>query len=103
MELYTEQSRHIAYIVEKAMASGIRTLDASQEAEAAWVGMIQGFADANQEFGQNCTPGYYNNEGRPGEGPGWFGGNFGGTSQQFFELLRDWRAQGDLEGFEVQE
>ncbi len=103
MELYTEQSRHIAYIVEKAMANGIRTLDASQEAESTWVGMIQGFADANQDFGRSCTPGYYNNEGRPGEGPGWFGGNFGGTSQQFFELLREWRAQGDLEGFEVEQ
>lgn len=101
MELYNEQSQHIAYIVERALARNVRSIDASEEAEADWVKRIQEFAAANREFGRDCTPGYYNNEGRPGEGPGWFGGNFGGTSQQFFQLLREWREKGDLQGLEV--
>ncbi len=43
----------------------------------------------------------YNNEGKPGEGPGWFGGSFGGGAREFFKLLREWRAKGDLQGLEL--
>ena len=44
--------------------------------------------------------------GKPGEGPGWFGGTYGGGTygggaQAFFQLLKDWREKGDLEGLEL--
>ncbi len=100
-ELYNEQSRHIAYIVEQALRREVRTVEASQEAEADWVHTIQTSSFATGGFQSDCTPGYYNNEGKPGEGPGWFGGNFGGGSQAFFNVLREWRAKGDLDGLEV--
>ena len=54
------------------------------------------------KFQTECTPGYYNNEGKPGEGPGWFGGTFGGGPQAYFALLREWRSAGRLEGLEVE-
>ena len=47
-----------------------------------------------------CAPSYLNNEGKPGEGDGWFGGLYGGGSEAFFKLLRDWRAAGDFKGLE---
>ncbi len=62
---------------------------------------IREFARSNQDFQLNCTPGYYNNEGKPGERPGWFGGTYGGGAQAFFKVLRDWRAEGDLKGLEL--
>ena len=100
-ELYNEQSKHIAYIIDHGLRNGITTIEASAEAEADWVRTIGQSADSRGEFQLECTPGYYNNEGKPGEGPGWFGGNYGGGAQAFFELLREWRAQGDLKGLEL--
>ncbi len=100
-ELYNEQSQHIAYIVEHALKSGVRSLECAQTAEADWVRAIHASARASEGFGRSCTPGYYNNEGKPGEGPGWFGGMYGGGAQAFFELLRGWRASGELQGLEL--
>jgi cyclohexanone monooxygenase len=100
-ELYNEQSRHIAYVVDRVLDDGDSTVEPSEDAEAAWVRAIHGSAAARSHFQQDCTPGYYNNEGKPGEGPGWFGGHFGGGAQAFFALLRQWRAEEDLEGIEI--
>ena len=86
-ELYNEQSQHIAYIVAHGLKHELRTVESSAEAEAEWVHTIQTSALVTGTFQSDCTPGYYNNEGRPGEGPGWFGGNFGGGSQEFFKIL----------------
>ena len=97
-ELYNEQSQHLAYIVARAEAAGARTIEPTADAEAEWVRGILASAGARQGFSESCTPGYYNNEGRPAEGPGWFGGNFGGTAPEFFRLLRAWRDDGRLEG-----
>jgi cyclohexanone monooxygenase len=100
-ELYNEQSRHIAHVVDRVVAEGGAAVEPTEEAEAAWVRTILGPANARQGFQQDCTPGYYNNEGKPGEGPGWFGGNFAGGAQAFFTLLREWRTADDLAGLEV--
>ena len=100
-ELYNEQSQHIAYIVEHSLSKGIRTMEVTAKAEADWVRTIQESDLFAGDFQLDCTPGYYNNEGKPGDGPGWFGGSFGGGAQTFFQILRDWRAQGELEGLEL--
>jgi cyclohexanone monooxygenase len=49
--------------------------------------------------GPGCTPGYYNNEGRPNPGA-IQGGFYGGGSIEFFNLLADWRAEGSFDGVE---
>ncbi|TFG97926.1 MAG: NAD(P)/FAD-dependent oxidoreductase [Myxococcales bacterium] len=100
-ELYCEQSQHIAYVIEQGLKRGLRTLESSQQAEADWVRTIHERAAFSQDFQNSCTPGYYNNEGKPGEGPGWFGGNYGGGAQAFFEILRTWRARNDLAGLDL--
>jgi len=100
-ELYTQQSQHIAYVIERCLKTGIAAFEASAQAEADWVSTIEASAMAGGAFQLDCTPGYYNNEGKPGEGPGWFGGSYGGGAQAFFQLLKDWRDKGDLEGLEL--
>ncbi len=100
-ELYGEQSQHIAYIVAHGLASGVTTVEPTVRAEADWVRVIRAAESAGQDFRESCTPGYYNNEGKPGEGPGWFGGTYGGGPGAFFELLRAWRTRGDLQGLEL--
>jgi cation diffusion facilitator CzcD-associated flavoprotein CzcO len=97
-ELYNEQSRHVGYVVGRARRAGLHTVEPTAEAEDAWLDTIAGSNAGRSSFQQECTPGYYNNEGRPGEGPGWFGGNYGGGAQAYFTILRDWRAADDLSG-----
>ncbi len=100
-ELYDQQGHHIAYIIGETRRRGLHRFETSEAAEAGWVRVIEESTLGSPEFGKSCTPGYYNNEGRPGEGPGWFGGSFGGGAQAFFALLRGWRERGDLEGLEL--
>ena len=100
-ELYNEQSQYVAYVIGKARELGAEAIEPSQEAEDDWLRTLEGSVANRGTFQAECTPGYYNTEGRPGEGPGWFGGNYGGGSQAFFTLLRDWREQGDYSGIEV--
>ena len=96
-----EQSEHIAYIVKHALEGNVRVLEATQQAEDDWVDTINRLARLGARFYAECTPGYYNNEGRPGEGDGFLSGQYGGGSVEFFGLLDQWREDGDLQGLEM--
>jgi cyclohexanone monooxygenase len=98
--MINEQAKHIAYIVERALGKGIQALEVSEEAEAEWVEAILQLSGRTVEFGENCTPGYYNNEGNPGRIGRQSGFYFGGPTE-FIEILEKWRADGDMKGLEV--
>ena len=98
--MLNEQSRHIAYIVKRAIERGARSVEVKEQAEAEWVDTIVRLARLGQQFLEDCTPGYYNNEGKPGERSGQ-NGFYGGGSVAFFQILRDWRAEGGLQGLEL--
>ena len=98
--LLAEQSRHIAYIVQHALDNECRTVEVSQQAEDAWVDTVISLARLGLDFFESCTPGYYNNEGKPGERSGQ-NGFYGGGSPQYFKILEDWQAKGGLEGLEL--
>ena len=89
------------FVIQDAERAGIRVVEPSEIAEQSWLETITASNAVRSSFQSECTPGYYNNEGRPGEGPGWFGGNYGGGAQAFFAILRDWRAADDLAGLET--
>jgi len=95
-----EQARHIAYIVKHAFDNDVRTVEATDEAEDAWVDTIFQVARRGREFLQECTPGYYNNEGQVSE-LAVQNGFYGGGSVQFFALLDQWRNEGTLPGLEL--
>jgi cation diffusion facilitator CzcD-associated flavoprotein CzcO len=95
-----KQSEHIAYLVKHALDNGVQRVEASEEAEASWVATIVRLARGGLDFFEECTPGYYNNEGKPGERNGQ-NGFYGGGSVEFFKVLSDWRDQGELKGLEL--
>lgn len=68
-------------------------------AETDWVETIIKLARKNQEFLADCTPGYYNNEGKPAE-RALQNANYGAGSEAFFKVLREWRDEGSLAGLE---
>jgi hypothetical protein len=94
------QARHIAHIASRALDEGISALEASAEAEAEWVDKIVAFGGRTSEFGENCTPGYYNNEGQPGKMSRQNGFYFGGP-MAFAEALESWRTEDEMKGLEM--
>ena len=98
--LLDQESRHVAYIVRQAQERGLRTLEVSEAAEQEWVDTILRLAGFGRQFLEQCTPGYYNNEGKLSELAAQ-NGFFGGGSEAYFKILQDWRAAGDLAGLEL--
>lgn len=102
---FETQAEHIIYMIQEAQARGAITIEATEEAQAAYVQHLRDTEVDRTEWIHDCTPGYFNNEGKPdvdengneryrfylGEvyGPGW---------DAFVKLLEDWRATGKLEG-----
>jgi cyclohexanone monooxygenase len=95
--MYEQQAEHIAYIIAEAQKSGA-TIEPTAEAEAAWVQTIKDSSYPNT-FLEECTPGYYNNEGG-GDGGirSALGEPYGPGFYAFGDLLAEWRATGKLEG-----
>ncbi len=95
-----EQSKHLSYIIRHAIDHKIRTLEPSEAAEQDWVETIIRSARMGRQFLEECTPGYYNNEGKLSDIAAQ-NGFFGGGSILFFQMMKDWREKGALEGLEL--
>jgi len=94
-----EQSIHLAYILKQSKERGVDKIEASEAAEKEWIETIIDKAQLNQGFLENCTPGYYNNEGQPrGQAQN---ASYGGGPIAFFGLMDKWRTEGNLEGLEL--
>ena len=98
--MLNEASKHVAYIVKHCDERQVRSIEPTQEAEDAWVAEVMSFAGARRSFEQECTPGYYNNEGAPSDLTAR-NNYYGGGPVVFIQLLNDWRAQGGLPGMDV--
>ncbi len=96
-----EQSRHIAAIIRQANLRQAHVVEPTPAAEAGWVATIRNKALQNRDFLESCTPGYYNNEGQPGERGGIASEQYGGGPIEFYELVRSWRESGNLGGLHV--
>jgi cyclohexanone monooxygenase len=98
--MINEQAKHLAYIIERALGEGIRALEVSEEAETEWVDTILRLSEGRAEFAEQCTPGYYNNEGKPGRQTFQNFFYMGGPTE-FVEILEAWRADGSMKGLEL--
>jgi cyclohexanone monooxygenase len=96
-----EQSRHIAYIVGKAIGLPRGIVEVRPQAEAAWGAEIDKLARRGRSYHAECTPSYTNSEGRPGDPNALFAKVYGGGPVAFFELLAQWRECDDLAGVEL--
>ena len=97
--MINEQAKHIAHIVEQALGQGLQRLEVTAEAEAAWVDAVVARASRTAGFAEQCTPGYYNNEGRPSARTRQ-GSFYAGGPTEFLDILAAWRAAGDMPGLD---
>ncbi|MCQ4208033.1 flavin-containing monooxygenase, partial [Streptomyces longispororuber] len=84
-----EQAVHAAALIAAALAEDA-VLEPTPEAEDAWLDVCARDAPDHEAFHAECTPGYYNREGR-GRPNGPTAYPHGAVA--FHELLRDWRAK----------
>jgi cyclohexanone monooxygenase len=98
--MLNETGKHLAYIVKSALDKGIDSLEVSEAAEDEWVAAVVKAAEGRMSFSDTCTPGYYNNEGKPSDASrqSFF---FMGGPTEFVDTLESWRAEGKMKGLEL--
>ena len=92
-----ETACHIRYILNRCFNEAITSVEATREAEDAWVEEIIAVSRYNEDFLNSCTPGYYNNEGRP-DPKSVQNGPYGKGSRPYFRITEAWRDEGNMQG-----
>ena len=98
--LLNEQSKHAAHIIAHALSSQARIVEPSEEAETQWTKEILDAVLDRRKFMEECTPGYYNNEGQASPLAASFA-SYGRGSMAYFDILKNWRDAGDFKGLEM--
>ena len=94
-----EQSIHLAHILKTAKARGVMRIEANEAAEKKWVQTIIEKARKTESFQEQCTPGYYNNEGHVNRvRQNTF---YGGGPIEFFDRMKKWRSNAKLTGLDL--
>lgn len=93
------QTRHITYIVTEARSRGAKAIELTPAAEDDYVQEVRRLSGLGESFYRECTPGYYNSEGAPGNKNGFFSETYGAGSLVFFDMLDKWRSENKLAGF----
>ena len=95
-----EQAKHIAYIIQQVAQSNAKVVEVTKEAEQEWVQEIIKMSRLSESFQAECTPGYYNNEGKPNP-KSVQNGSYGAGPVKFFNVIEGWREEGTLAGLEL--
>ena len=95
------QAAHVAYVIGEARARGARVLEAKESAEQDWISRVIANSAVQREFLEACTPGYLNGEGKLSDTV-IVDGAYGGSNVLYFDELARWRAEGRLEGLQLQ-
>ncbi len=96
----TEAGSTIAAVLRHALDRGADEVEVTDEAEQAWVKMLEG---STRSFlgSPDCTPGYYNNEGGPiGPRQRLNQSGYPEGPVAFFEYIDKWRSSGRFEGLD---
>jgi len=96
----TEAGSTIAAIVSHALEVGAEQVEVTAEAEQAWVHLLE---SNPRSFGGDldCTPGYYNNEGKPiGRKERLGASGYPDGPVAYFRYIAEWRSSGDFKGLE---
>ncbi len=87
------QSEHFAAVVKRCLKFGINRFEPTEEAEREWLDVLATKAITDDTYLRECTPGYYNNEGKNQRDSIWLS-NYGGGPFEYMEVLRNWLGSG---------
>jgi cyclohexanone monooxygenase len=90
------QANHVVELITELSKSGVTSMEVTREAELAWGELqdsLRGDADISKMV-LDCTPGYYNNEGRADGGVPVVAAGYPGGTIGFNEQIDSWRRRG---------
>lgn len=91
----------IASTLSHALEVGAEEVEVTEEAEAAWVKLFEENSMARLLSNPDCTPGYYNNEGKQaGRREFLSASGYPKGAVAYFHHLKSWRNSGEFEGVE---
>ena len=94
------QAEHFAAVVKRCLDDGVVSFDVSADAEKRWIGVLEEKSMKDTTFLKECTPGYYNNEGKNERDSIWLS-NYGGGPFEYMDVLRGWLNGGMEQDFEL--
>ena len=98
--LLEEASDHLCHVLRHAIDHDVTPWRRPPTAKSEWLVQLAESARDIRTFQEQCTPGYYNNEGQPAAG-GFLSSSYGRGPMPFFELLAEWRDAGTFAGLEL--
>jgi cation diffusion facilitator CzcD-associated flavoprotein CzcO len=95
----TEAARTIAMMVKHAQDNGFNEIEVTKEAEDKWLELL--LTNPGLMIGApDCTPGYYNNEGREPGPAARLNVGYPAGAMAYFKYLDAWRSDGKFEGLQ---
>jgi cation diffusion facilitator CzcD-associated flavoprotein CzcO len=98
--LIDTQSRHIAWVIAWALQHDATEVEATSDAEAAWVDSVVQRSGVIAGRRESCTPGYYNREGQASARLNQ-DSFFFGSPTEYADILETWRTTDSLDGFDI--
>ncbi|MEO8814508.1 MAG: NAD(P)/FAD-dependent oxidoreductase [Mycobacterium sp.] len=98
--LIDTQSRHTAWVIAWALEHGVTEVEATADAEAAWVDTVVARSGVIAGRRESCTPGYYNREGQASARLNQ-DSFFFGSPTEYADILSAWRTAEDLAGMDI--
>jgi len=95
-----EQAIQIAYVIAEAKRRGLASVEASAVAESAWVEHHESMAGPAIKAWMECTPSFWNEEGRATRKM-VLNGMYGGGVLGLTKIFEEWRADGQLKGLKT--
>ena len=95
---WSDAGETIATIVRHAIDTGAKKVDVLPEAQKKWVEFVLTSPGGMAGIAPDCTPGYYNNEGKGYQESALFGAGHPAGAVAFFSYIDDWRKSGKFEG-----
>ena len=79
-------------------AKEAETVEVTKEAEDAWVDLLLSGTRATMMGAGDCTPGYYNNEGKDRGEEAKYNVGYPHGPTAYFQYIDEWRKKGDFDG-----
>ncbi|WP_338811386.1 NAD(P)/FAD-dependent oxidoreductase (plasmid) [Agrobacterium leguminum] len=95
-DMLAEQAEHVVGIIAGARRMGATRIEATAEAESAWLQTLVEKSQPLRSLLVKCTPSYLNGEGDIDRS--WVANTYGGGPIEFSVVLEKWRQAGDHDG-----
>ena len=97
----TATARHVAWVIDECLRTGVTEVEPTTDAQDAWWNTILAGIEQTWRYQLKCTPGYLNNEGG-GDMRSARSAAYMGSALAYADELTSWRETGDLAGLEMQ-